>query len=95
MNYVWIASLLAMLLLPPTIVWLSGGRSLGKWLFGLRIVRTDGLPMTFTVALKRGFVNLFSQSLTLLLVSISSLATDRYRRSKADESAHTIVVHDE
>jgi uncharacterized RDD family membrane protein YckC len=69
----------------------AAGQTPGKWVMGLRVVTTDGKPMTVRLALRR----LIGQALSLPLFwgyLIVLIADDR--RSFADRFAGTRVIYD-
>lgn len=92
MTMLWVASLAGLVLFPASVVWLTNGRSPGKMLLGLRIVRTNGQPLTYGIAVKREFWRFVMQGLPSMLATIPAAATDRFRRSEADDQADTIVI---
>lgn len=68
--------------------WGSTGRTLGKQLLGLRVVRADGEPLAPRVAFLRAiFCAVFYPGLALALV-------DRRNRSVQDVVCKTVVVYD-
>jgi uncharacterized RDD family membrane protein YckC len=83
---------------PVTFETLTRGRSLGKLVMGLRVVREDGGPIRFRQALARGLAGfivdfgLLSAFLGIIGI-ISSLASQRGRRI-GDLLAGTIVVQE-
>ncbi len=83
---------------PVTVETLSRGRSLGKALLGLRVVREDGGPIRFRHALVRGLVGFVVDFGVLsgfcgVIGLISSLASQRGRRV-GDALAGTVVVRE-
>lgn len=80
--------------LPILIETLSRGKSLGKLAFGLRVVRTDGGPVSFRHALVRGLVGFFEIiMLTGAPAAISSLVSPEGRRL-GDVFAGTLVIRE-
>jgi uncharacterized RDD family membrane protein YckC len=79
---------------------LFGGRTVGKLLLGLRVVRDDGGPIRFRQALTRALVGaavewpgLVAPPLTWL-VAIWAMTVDPYGRRLGDHAAGTLVVHE-
>ncbi|WP_207957955.1 RDD family protein [Streptomyces sp. YIM 98790] len=88
--------LLALILVgvPVAVETLSRGKSLGKLIFGLRVVRGDGGPVRFRHALVRGLVGVVEILLTTGSVAcIASLVSERGRRI-GDVFAGTLVVRE-
>jgi uncharacterized RDD family membrane protein YckC len=73
--------------------WALTGRSIGKALYGLRIVQADGSPMTFARALVR-FGAYWLSALPFGLGFLTVIFDPR-RRSLHDRLAGTLVVFDE
>ncbi|HEX9816369.1 MAG TPA: RDD family protein [Candidatus Thermoplasmatota archaeon] len=73
--------------------WFEGheGRSLGKRVFDLRVVRVDGQPMTYREALVRNLVKL-SPPLFLLDTMIMVIVFFKQKQRVSDRMAQTIVV---
>lgn len=73
-------------------LWLVADKTLGQALMGLRVVRTDGHPITFSPALKRFlgyYVSFFALGIGFLWVLI-----DDRRQGWHDKMADTVVVYD-
>ena len=93
------ATVLAMMVfflvaVPVMVETLSGGRSLGKLAFGLRVVRRDGGPVRFRHALVRGLVGFFEIiAFSAVPAVISSLVSQDGRRL-GDIFAGTLVVRE-
>ncbi|THA26117.1 RDD family protein [Streptomyces sp. RKND-216] len=80
--------------LPIAVETLSRGRSVGKLVFGLRVVREDGGPVRFRHALTRGAVGVVEILLTSGVVAcVASLVSERGRRL-GDVFAGTLVVRE-
>lgn len=84
--------------IPVTVETLSRGRSLGKLIFGLRVVRDDGGPIRFRHALARGLAGLIVDfgvlsGFTGAVALFSSLISPRGKRV-GDMLAGTVVVRD-
>lgn len=95
MMAVSIASFLLILVGGPIAVeTLSHGRSVGKLVCGLRVVRDDGGPIRFRHALVRGLIGLVEILMTFGVVAcIASLVSARGRRI-GDVFAGTLVVRE-
>ncbi|MFJ2025385.1 RDD family protein [Streptomyces sp. NPDC087897] len=79
---------------PVAVETLSHGRSLGKLVCGLRVVRDDGGPIRFRHALVRGGMGLVEILMTFgALASIASLVSARGRRI-GDLFAGTLVIRE-
>ncbi|HEX7859042.1 MAG TPA: RDD family protein [Verrucomicrobiae bacterium] len=83
------------LYLPMAVLYFAGmwawrGTTVGSLVLGLKVVRTDGSPMTFAVALVRSVLSIFS----LLVVGLGFIwaAWDREKQSWHDKIAGTVVV---
>jgi uncharacterized RDD family membrane protein YckC len=87
------AGLLCVVLLYLPISWAVTGRSLGKALMGLRIVRVDGSAFGFVRSLVR-FAGYWLSALPFGLGFLASLFDGR-RRTFHDRLAGTVVVYDE
>ncbi|WP_129844137.1 RDD family protein [Streptomyces sp. RFCAC02] len=86
--------LLVVLGAPIAVETLSGGRSIGKAAFGLRVVRADGGPIRFRHALVRGAVGLVEMPLTLgTVATVASLVSADGRRL-GDVFGGTLVVRE-
>ena len=84
---------------PIVMEWLSRGRTLGKLVFGLRVVRDDGGPVGFRHALVRGLAGLILEKPGLLfplttvagLITMSSSAREK---RMGDMLAGTVVLNE-
>ncbi|MFE1773645.1 RDD family protein [Streptomyces sp. NPDC059008] len=80
--------------IPIAVETLSHGRSLGKVMCGLRVVRADGGPIRFRHALVRGALGAIEIVLTLgVVAAIASLVSARGRRM-GDVFAGTLVIRE-
>ncbi|MFD8549868.1 RDD family protein [Streptomyces sp. NPDC059649] len=80
--------------IPIVIETLSHGRSLGKVICGLRVVREDGGPIRFRHALVRGAMGAIEIVLTMgVVAAIASLVSARGRRV-GDVFAGTLVIRE-
>ncbi|MDR3070461.1 MAG: RDD family protein [Propionibacteriaceae bacterium] len=80
----WILTILAVcvLVIPTTVETLTRGRSLGKLVFGLRIVRDDGGPAQFRHAAMRTLVGFFELWMLLgSLAFIVGMLNDKGKRA--------------
>ncbi|MCI0386420.1 RDD family protein [Streptomyces sp. CNQ085] len=79
---------------PVAVETLSHGRSLGKMVCGLRVVREDGGPIRFRHALVRGALGFVEIQMTVGVVAcVASLVSARGRRL-GDVFAGTLVVRE-
>ncbi|MFE6691598.1 RDD family protein [Streptomyces sp. NPDC057743] len=79
---------------PIAVETLSHGRSLGKLICGLRVVREDGGPIRFRHALVRGAMGAVEIVMTMgVLASVASLVSARGRRL-GDVFAGTLVIRE-
>ncbi|WP_406211551.1 RDD family protein [Streptomyces decoyicus] len=80
--------------IPIVIETLSHGRSLGKLVCGLRVVREDGGPIRFRHALVRGAMGAIEIVMTMgVVAAIASLVSARGRRM-GDVFAGTLVIRE-
>lgn len=80
--------------IPIVIETLSQGRSLGKLICGLRVVREDGGPIRFRHALVRGAMGAIEIVMTMgVVAAIASLVSARGRRL-GDVFAGTLVIRE-
>ncbi|MEU5214286.1 RDD family protein [Streptomyces sp. NPDC020742] len=88
------AFLLVQVGIPIVVETLSQGRSLGKAICGLRVVREDGGPIRFRHALVRGAMGAIEIVLTMgVVAAIASLVSARGRRV-GDVFAGTLVIRE-
>jgi uncharacterized RDD family membrane protein YckC len=79
---------------------LSGGRSLGKFAMGLRVVRDDAGPIRFRHALTRNLVALAVEwpglvmPLVTWVVSLWTMLVNRHGKRLGDIAAGTIVIYE-
>lgn len=86
--------LLVLVGVPIAVETLSGGRSVGKLVAGLRVVREDGGPIRFRHALVRGAIGVVEIQLSLgVIACIASLVSARGRRL-GDVFAGALVVRE-
>jgi uncharacterized RDD family membrane protein YckC len=78
----------------------TGGRTMGKLVMGLRVVRDDGGPITFRQALTRGLVSAAIEWPGLIgapitwVVSISVMIANPLSKRIGDHAAGTVVIHE-
>jgi uncharacterized RDD family membrane protein YckC len=68
------------------------GRTMGKGIVGLRVVRADGSALTVRQALGRTVA--YPISFAILGLGLVGIVTDRYHRALHDRLARTAVVYD-
>ncbi len=74
--------------------WLWGGRTPGKRLLGIRVVRDGGFPLDFTSSVIRNAIRILEFALGFYAISaLATLLSPRNRRL-GDMAAGTIVVRD-
>lgn len=71
-----------------------GGRTPGKQVSGLRVVRDTGAPVDLRAALIRNIVKLVDGPLTLYAVGIASIIVTRRNQRLGDLAAGTLVVRE-
>lgn len=71
-------------------MWTWKGTTLGSLVFGLKVIRTDGRPVNFAVALVRSLASIFSG--LVLFLGFLWVAWDRDKQAWHDKIAGTIVV---
>jgi uncharacterized RDD family membrane protein YckC len=74
--------------------WLAGGRTPGKRLIGLRVVRDGGFPLDFTAAVVRNVVRVLEVALGFYVVSAIVALLSAQNRRLGDMAAGTLVVRD-
>jgi hypothetical protein len=70
------------------------GQSPGKRRLGLRVIRTDGSPITFTESLIRNLIRLFDFLPAYYGVGVVAMFINSQTRRLGDLVAGTLVVHD-
>jgi len=85
---------LILLVVPVTVETLTRGRSLGKLVGGLRVVREDGGPIRFRQALVRGLVAVFEIYLVTGAAAVICSLADRRGRRLGDLLAGTYVIRE-
>jgi uncharacterized RDD family membrane protein YckC len=74
--------------------WRFGGRTPGKRLLGIRVVRDGGFPLDFTSAVVRNVVRILELAVGFYAVSALSTLLSPLNRRLGDMAAGTIVVRD-
>jgi uncharacterized RDD family membrane protein YckC len=74
--------------------WRFGGRTPGKRLLGIRVVRDGGFPLDFTGAVVRNVVRILELALGFYAVSALATLLSPFNRRLGDMAAGTIVVRD-
>jgi uncharacterized RDD family membrane protein YckC len=92
---VLVAFVLVALGYPVLIETFWGGRTIGKWAMGVRVVRDDGGPIRFRHALVRGLLGLLVEKpgISLGLVAILCSMFNVQAKRLGDILAGTVVVH--
>lgn len=95
-NTLWLLSIIGcFLVVPVTVETLTRGRSLGKLIIKLRVVRDDGGPIVFRHAFVRGLVGVVELPfLSAVPAVITSVANSRGKRL-GDFAAGTYVVREQ
>jgi uncharacterized RDD family membrane protein YckC len=84
---------------PIVFEWLGKGRTLGKMIFGLRVVRDDGGPIGFRHALTRGLAGLILEKPGLLfplttIAGVVVMSSSSREKRMGDMLAGTIVLNE-
>jgi uncharacterized RDD family membrane protein YckC len=74
--------------------WRWSGRTPGKRLLGIRVVRDGGFPVDFTAAVIRNVVRIFEASFGFYAISAVATLLSPQNRRLGDMAAGTIVVRD-
>lgn len=74
--------------------WRFGGRTPGKRLMGIRVVRDGGFPLDFTSAVVRNIVRILELAIGFYAISAIATLTSPTNRRLGDMAAGTIVVRD-
>ena len=72
--------------------WLWGGRTLGKRLFGLRVIGSDGAPASFTSVLIRNLVRIVDFLPAFYGLGLLAIVVSRRSQRLGDLAAGTFVV---
>ena len=84
-----------LLIVPVTVETLSRGRSLGKLIMRLRVVRDDGGPIAFRQALVRGLIAIVEIWMLQGIVAIVAAASNSKGKRLGDLAAGTYVVREQ
>lgn len=87
-------SFAAFFLMIPLSLWISNGRTPGKFLLNTRVVRADGTRITFRAALKREILDKRLHHYFFVLDDLTQMLEDGLRRSAHDCRSKTFVVTD-
>lgn len=80
-TYTIVALVLAVAVIPAIVETVTGGRSMGKWIMGVQIVRDDGGAIRFRHAVIRSLVSILEIYLTLGSIALlSTLVNSRHKR---------------
>ena len=84
---------------PITMEWLTRGRTVGKIVFGLRVVRDDGGPIGFRQALTRGLAGLILEKPGLLAplstaLGVATISLSAREKRLGDMLAGTLVLNE-
>lgn len=80
-TYLILGLVVAVILIPATVETVTGGRSLGKWVLGVQIVRDDGGSIRFRHAITRSLVSLLEIYASLGSIAlIATIANSRHKR---------------
>ena len=71
-------------------LWTWRGTTIGSLLLKLKVIRTDGTPITFTVAIVRSLLSMFS--VIALFLGFLWAAWDKEKQTWHDKIAGTVVV---
>ncbi|MDO5049844.1 MAG: RDD family protein [Actinomycetaceae bacterium] len=92
--YMTLLPILMMLIIPLTVETLSGGKSLGRLVFGTRVVRTDQGRSSFREALVRALIGVVEIWLTAGALALLVALVDKRSRRIGDLAAGTMVVRE-
>ena len=70
----------------------SGGRSPGKWLAGLRVIRDTGLPITLRASLIRNLLRVVDSLPVYYVIGLVSMVGSAHGQRLGDLAAGTLVV---
>ena len=89
-----LAIVVALIVLPTTVETLTRGRSLGRLMMGLRVVRDDGGPIRFRHALVRALLGLVEFWLTSGVVAVLVSMFHSQGKRVGDILAGTVVIRE-
>lgn len=93
-SLVLVLSFLIVFGYPTALETLWGGRTLGKAVFGLRVVTTEGAPVRFRHAAIRAALGLVDFALTWGVAAVVSSLVSRRRQRLGDMVAGTVVLRE-
>jgi uncharacterized RDD family membrane protein YckC len=100
-RFLFLVTLVAVVLGYPVVMeTLTRGRTMGKYVMGLRVVRDDGGPIAFRQAVTRGLVSAAIEFPGLLappvtwLASIWTMLASPQSKRVGDHAAGTVVIHE-
>jgi uncharacterized RDD family membrane protein YckC len=71
---------------------ITAGRSLGKMLIGLRVVKDDGFPVTFQQSLVRNLLRMVDMLPTNYITGLVAMVVSKQGKRLGDQVAGTIVI---
>lgn len=87
-----VVMVVVLLVVPIAMELLSHGRSVGKSMFGLRVVGADGSPVTTRQSMVRGLVGLVDFYLSLGFVAVATAMFSPTAQRGGDLAAGTVVI---
>lgn len=78
----------------PVLLETIGGKTVGKYALGLRVVTTDGAPIRFRHAAIRGLLGIAELFATLGAIAVLSALCTRNVQRFGDLAAGTLVIHE-
>lgn len=94
-TLILLSMIVCILVLPVTVETVSRGRSLGKLILKLRVVRDDGGPIVFRHAFVRGLVGVVELPVTSGVPAVISAASNARGKRLGDFAAGTYVVREQ
>lgn len=92
LAFAWVAGFLVLFGYPILCEWALGGRTVGKWALGLRVMDVTGLPAGFVAIAVRNLVRLVDVLPGAYLVGGIAALWDPHNRRLGDLAAGTIVL---
>lgn len=89
-----LSTALAYVAVPTLIATVTRGKSLGKWMFGLRVVRDDGGAISFHHAFVRALIGIVEVYTFLGAPALVAVLLSRNGKRLGDRAAGTYVVRD-
>ncbi|MFC6707972.1 RDD family protein [Flexivirga alba] len=90
-----LSTIVCFLVVPVTVETLSRGRSLGKLIVKLRVVRDDGGPIVFRHAFVRGLVGVIELPLLVAVPAVIASVSNARGKRLGDFAAGTYVVREQ